>query len=40
MKTFYDYDTPVGKLYIEAEEDFLTKLSFFELPAKGLKLLS
>lgn len=37
MKTFYDYDTPVGKLYIEAEEDFLTKLSFFELSGKRLE---
>ena len=37
MKTFYDYDTPVGKLYIEAEEDFLTKLSFFELFGKRLE---
>ena len=37
MRTFYDYDTPVGKLYIEAEEDFLTKLSFFELSGKRLE---
>ena len=37
MRTFYDYYTPVGKLYIEAEEDFLTKLSFFELSGKRLE---
>ena len=37
MKTFYDYDTPVGKLYIEAEDDYLTRISFFELFGKRLE---
>ena len=37
MKTFYDYDTPVGKLYIEAEGDYLTRISFFELFGKRLE---
>ncbi len=37
MKTFYDYDTPVGKLYIEAEDDYLTRISFFELFSKRLE---
>lgn len=34
MKNFYDYQTPFCKIYIEAEGDYITRISFFEIIGK------
>lgn len=31
MKNFYDYETDIGRLFIEADEECITKISFFEI---------
>lgn len=31
MKNFYDYETYIGRMFIEAEDEFITKISFFEI---------
>lgn len=31
MKNFYDYETDIGRLFIEADDEFITKISFFEI---------
>ncbi len=36
MKTFYDYDTKIGKIFIEADGGSLTRISFLEI--SGTKL--
>lgn len=37
MKTFYDYKTIIGKIFIEADDDFLTQISFRKLSGKRLE---
>ena len=37
MKTFYDYKTIIGKIFIEADGDFLTQISFRKLSGKRLE---
>ncbi len=37
MKTFYDYETIIGKIFIEADGDFLTQISFRKLSGKRLE---
>lgn len=31
MKNFYDYETDIGRLFIESDDEFITKISFFEI---------
>lgn len=31
MKVFFDYEFPIKKLYIEADGEFITRISFFEI---------
>lgn len=31
MRAFFDYEFPLTKLYIEADGEFITKISFFEI---------
>ncbi len=37
MKTFYDYETIIGKIFIEADDNFLTQISFRKLSGKRLE---
>ena len=37
MRTFYDYNTKFGKIFIEADDDFVTQISFSKLCRKKLE---